>query len=305
MRLDSIERLDWTDIYNDIGRWLDDYRRSPSSGSIWTSQEAEDSGFGTLTYEELTQLSFEELFEIPFVATLVIGRAIAMSSLQRSAQLLDDAIVVLFDQSVSREAPQILVRSALEGLAICWWLIDPSLQHDERLRRTNLQLFRSLGYLGRLSRSAPRVEDRPRASDVTSKLQRDLVDQASTLGWKCDDGKTPNVRRWKDEIPGYESLVERLITLEEPNGSVHIDGRFVYGMLSGQAHSDFIHIVLGVTGSANFRHNAMIFLGNAIYQFFRCLLSLSHVMGWNDHAIPEWFSPILLYFSGVREAGAD
>lgn len=282
-------RLNFDNAYLGIRNWLEDYRRAPSEDSLWALQEAQD------TNEQ--PLWADGSFDGPFVANIHLARMAAMTSLKQSSELLRDATTIFNVDSISQQSAMILVRSALEASATCSWLIDPQLTREERLRRSNLHIFKSATHLlnsapSRSSNYTP-PDGRPRATDVAKQLQRDLVEQAKQHKWTCSNGNPPSLRCWKKEVPGFESLVKRSLSIRDEDGTVHLDGTFIYGILSGHVHSDLFHTVMSSTDLETFKHHPVAFLAAALQNFGHILLDLADVMGWQDHSIPDWFAPIV------------
>ena len=185
-----LDGLHWSETYNVIAAWLQDYRRPPATNSVWESHERHDASESGQTGQ---------------VTTIRLTRMFAMRSLARSSALLKDATITLSTDEVSPESSLILIRCALEAAAVCRWLTLPSLERDERLRRTNIYLFHTLVQIASMlpkdSPPASSGDDDPYGAMFARQRQNELLEEATKRGWTLGNGKPPRLRSWKHEFP--------------------------------------------------------------------------------------------------------
>ena len=281
------DELHWGDTYHVLRHWAENYNRESGLESIWMGQEAADE-------RDLAA-------SLPDYTTISQSRRIAMGSLMRSSELLKDATIVLFTESVSEVASQILTRSAYEAMSICWWLIQPELSRDERLRRTSIYKYQSIS---RGAALAPRDDgDLSEGESTVDNLelvkvvQDSLLSEARIRGWSLANGKPPSHKGWNGEFPGFTRLVVECSQEDDDDYSMDgSKGRFMYGMLSGQVHNDFLQVLMTSQDRESLQHLTRVFLASALQRFGRIHMSIAEVMGWDDHSLDDWFAPIFDYF---------
>ena len=111
-----------------------------------------------------------------------------------------------------RWSPLALTRSLVEASADCIWLIDPALDLETRLRRTNQMLVRACGEMLLMMPGDQEITPRFVSIDpivrATSLEVRDAALRwAIAQGWTCANGKEITRARWIGEIPSHKELV--------------------------------------------------------------------------------------------------
>ena len=139
-----------------------------------------------------------------------------------------------------------LTRSLIEASVECLWLVEPTLDVDTRLRRTNQMLVRAGHEMARMlpdpEDSTPRlVSIDPKARAVSLEVRDAALEWAKAQGWTCHSGRAITRNRWVAEIPGRKELVA-LAAEGAPTF-----GQDVYSMLSGATHSQPLLMALAIS----------------------------------------------------------
>ena len=185
-----------------------------------------------------------------------------------------------------------LTRSLIEASAECYWLVDPELDLDTRLRRTNQILVRGCHEILRMvpdgqdsGRRFMSVDPAVRATclDVGEAALQWAIEQ----GWKCNSGKSITRNRWIAEIPGHKEAVA-LAGQGEP-----AYWKDVYSVLSGATHSRPFLMAFAISEEPEVlfkRALTVLDIGLSVYT--KTLHAYSSLMGWDDHELDSWFEPV-------------
>lgn len=196
-----------------------------------------------------------------------------------------------------------LTRALIEASADCLWLVDPALNLETRLRRTNQMFVRSCHEILRLlpdpRETTPRfISISPVARERETVLEaRDAaVKWAQEQGWKCGDNKTITCRCWIREIPSKTDLVA-LATKEHS-----INGKDLYSFLSGASHSQHGLMALSLSVEPNsLLDQALTLLDIGIFLYTDALRQFAENMGWQDHDVDKWFAPVHQALQHIRD----
>ena len=185
-----------------------------------------------------------------------------------------------------------LTRSLIEASVACLWLVDPAINLDTRLRRTNQMFVRASDEMLRLlpgeGETTPRfLSIDPIAKATCLKARDDALKWAIAQGWTCSNGKSITRKRWIMEIPSHKELVA-FVARESPEY-----WKDVYGMLSGAAHSQPLLMTLSISEEPDvLLGRALMVLDIGISFYTRALRNFAEFMGWSDHDIDSWFGPV-------------
>ena len=202
------------------------------------------------------------------------------------------AAAVLDTGSAVRWTSLALTRSLMEASAECLWLVDPTLDLDARLRRTNQMLLRDcvelLEILPVCQGTTPRLLSiDPKARAICEKAKDGALKWARAQGWKSSSGKNIKLRGWTAEIPSKKNLV----ALAGHGDPSYWDD--VYRFLSGAIHSQASLMSLVVSDEPDdFFDRALMMLDNGLFFYTHALRKYAEFMGWRDHDLDNWFGPV-------------
>ena len=194
--------------------------------------------------------------------------------------------------AVVRWSSLALTRSLIEASAECSWLVDAALDLDTRLRRTNQMLVRECHQMIRILPDAEETTPRlisvdPIAKATCLRVRDAALQWARAQGWQCRNGKTITRARWVGEMPGYRESVA-LASAGSPDY-----WNDVYSMLSGATHSQSSLMVLSLREDPGmFLERALMMLDIGVSFYTSTLKTYADFMGWDDHDIDNWFSPV-------------
>ena len=266
---------------------FDDCNRKAESQSIY-SRQAE-------AFEE----SYAEVDN--HKTTLVYTENLAKNLVHGGLDYLKGATAATLDTgSVARWSSLSLTRSLIEASADCLWLIDPNLDLDTRVRRTNQMFARSCDEMLRILPDRHATTSRFLSIDPTAKAEclkaRDsALNWAKAQGWVCANGKAITRKTWIGEIPSHKAMVA-IAAEEEPDFWMD-----VYSMLSGATHSQPLLMTLSLRDEPDAHlDRALMVLDIGISFYTDALRQLADFMGWHDHDIGEWFAPVHLAIQHIR-----
>ena len=193
-----------------------------------------------------------------------------------------------------------LTRSLVEASAQCTWLIDPDLDLEARLRRTNQMFVRAchemLNLLPDGQETTPRfLSIDPTVKEHSLKGRDDALEWARAQGWTCRNGKTITQKRWTGEIPSHKEAVALAAqgAVELASQGTPAYWKDVYGMLSGATHSQPLLFALSMRdGPDTFLDRALMVLDFGVAFYKQALRQFARFMGWNDHDVDSWFGPV-------------
>ncbi len=185
-----------------------------------------------------------------------------------------------------------LTRSLIEASAACYWLVEPGLDLDTRLRRTNQMLVRGcheiLNVLPDDQGSYRRfMTVDPAVRETCLEVRDTALQWAIAQGWKCQNGKSINRSRWISEIPGHKEAVV-LAGQGEP-----VYWKDVYSVLSGATHSQPFLMAFSISEEPEvLLKRALTVLDIGLSVYMKTLHAYSSLMGWDDHELDSWFEPV-------------
>ena len=225
--------------------------------------------------------------------TLIYTNNFAKSLVHSALDHLKAATSAALDTgSTVRWSSLALTRSLIEASVECLWLVEPTLDVDTRLRRTNQMLVRAGHEMARMlpdpEDSTPRlVSIDPKARAVSLEVRDAALEWAKVQGWTCQGGRAITRSRWVAEIPGRRELVA-LAAEGAPTF-----GQDVYSMLSGATHSQPLLMALAISEDAEtLFERALKFLDIGLSFYTQALHAYAELMGWSDHDIDGWFAPV-------------
>ena len=266
---------------------FDDCNRDAESESV-CSQQAK-------AYEE----SYAEVDN--HQTTLVHTQNLAKNLVHGGLDYLKSATAATLNTgSLARWSALSLTRSLIEASADCLWLVDPKLDLDTRVRRTNQMFVRSCDEMLRMLPDRQSTTSRflsidPVAKTVCLKARDSALEWAKAQGWACANGKAITRKTWIGEIPSHKAMVA-LAAEGEPDYWMD-----VYSMLSGATHSQPLLMTLSL-GDEPETHldRALMVLDIGISFYTDALRQLAEFMGWRDHDIDKWFAPVHLAIQHIR-----
>ena len=193
-----------------------------------------------------------------------------------------------------------LTRSLFEASADCLWLVDPGLDLNTRLRRTNQMFFRACSEMARILPDPQEKASRFLSVDPTARVEclkakESSLKWARAQGWSCTSGKYITPGRWIGEIPSHTKMV----ALVGQGESGYWED--VYRMLSGVTHSQPLLMTLSLNDRPDSDlDRALMVLDMGISFYCRALIRFAEFMGWNDHDIEHWFLPVHLAIQHIR-----
>ena len=202
------------------------------------------------------------------------------------------AAAVLDTGSAVRWSSPALTRSLMEASAECLWLVDPALDLDTRLRRTNQIFLRDCVELleilpVRKGTTSRLISIDPKAREICEKGKDSALKWAKAQGWKNSRGKNFSLRGWTNEIPSKRKLVALA-----GQGDLSYWGD-VYSFLSGVIHSQSSLMALSISDEPDsFFDRALMVLDIGISYYTNTLRQYAEFMGWSDHDIDNWFGPV-------------
>ena len=266
---------------------FDDCNRDAESESVY-SQQAK-------AYEEI----YAEVDD--HQTTLVHTQNLAKNLVHGGLDYLKSATAATLNTgSVARWSALSLTRSLIEASADCLWLVDPKLNLDTRVRRTNQMFVRSCDEMLRMLPDRESTTSRflsidPAAKTVCLKARDSALEWAKAQGWACANGKAITRKTWIGEIPSHKAMVA-LAAEGEPDYWMD-----VYSMLSGATHSQPLLMTLSL-GDEPDTHldRALMVLDIGVSFYTDALRRLAEFMGWRDHDIDKWFAPVHLAIQHIR-----
>ena len=233
--------------------------------------------------------------------TLVHTESIAKNLIHGGLDYLKGAADATLDTgSAVRWTGLSLTRSLFEASADCLWLVDPSLDLDTRLRRTNQMFFRACSEMARIlpdpqERASRFLSIDPTARAECLKAKEPSLKWARAQGWSCTSGKDISPQRWIGEIPSHTEMV----ALVGQGESGYWED--VYRMLSGVTHSQPLLMTLSLNDRPDsYLDRALMVLDMGISFYCKALIRFAEFMGWNDHDIDNWFLPVHLAIQHIR-----
>ena len=225
----------------------------------------------------------------------------AKSLMHSGLDYLKGAINAVLDTgSDVRWSSLALTRSLIEASTQCHWLVDPAIDLDTRLRRTNQMFARAcdeaLQILPDESDSASRLlQVDPRAYGAALNRRDAALHWAQSQGWRCSNGEEISRSRWIGEIPSKKTLVALAAEGEAEYW------RDVYGMLSGATHSTPALMLLALRDEPQaFLDRALLVLDIGVLFYTRAFKSYADFMGWNNHELDKWFAPVHATLQHIR-----
>ena len=233
--------------------------------------------------------------------TLVHTQGLAKNLVHGGLDYLKSATAATLNTgSVARWSALSLTRSLIEASADCLWLVEPNLDLDTRVRRTNQMFVRSCDEMLRMLPDRQATTSRFLSIDPAVKVEcqraRDsALNWAKAQGWACANGKTITRKTWIGEIPSHKAMVA-LAAEGEPDYWMD-----VYSILSGATHSQPLLMTLSL-GDEPETHldRALMVLDIGISFYTDALRQLAEFMGWRDHDIDKWFAPVHLAIQHIR-----
>jgi len=200
---------------------------------------------------------------------------------------------VLDTGAALRWVPLALTRSLIESSAECLWVVDPSLDLETRLRRTNQLFLRDCVEFLEILPVSKQTMSRLLTIDSSARAECErakagALKWARVQGWKTSNGKAIRLRAWVSEIPSKKKLVALA-----GQGEPHSYWEDVYGMLSGVIHSQSLLMALAISDRPDsLLKRALYMLDIGISFFTHSLRQYADFMGWRDHDIDNWFGPV-------------
>ena len=223
--------------------------------------------------------------------TIVYTESFAANFTHSGLDYLKGAVAAVLDTgSAVRWSSLALTRSLIEASATCSWLVDPELDLDTRLRRTNQMLVRDCKEILRIlpdgTETTPRlVSVDPILKAECEKVRDAALQWARAQGWKCGKDKEISLRRWIGEIPSHTEAVALAGQGQSPGYWVDL-----YSMLSGVTHSQTpLMLLANKDESDSFFDRALMVLEIGISFYTHALRQYAEFMGWHDHDIDGWF----------------
>lgn len=138
-----------------------------------------------------------------------------------------------------------LARASIEASSLAFWLCEPDIGADERLRRCNQLQVRSFNnaYKNEMVnlRIEPDLSEHKRRASQYQHSRDQALEWAHNRGWtgrsRKSQGQRPTMKQWIGEIPSKTELLGRIT---EAVGHGVFPGKSVYMSLSGTAHSDHL-----------------------------------------------------------------
>ena len=270
-----------------ISNCFDDGNREAEPGSVYSRQAEECKA----SYDEVDSHKTTLYFTEHFAKILIHGGLGYLRSALDAT--LDTGFVSLWPS-------QSLIRSLIEASADCLWLVDPKLDLETRLRRTNQAFVRYCDEMIHMMPDRKQVTSRFISVDSVAKAEvlkrRDsALKWAKAQGWTCANGKPINRGRWIGEIPRRKDMVA-LTAQGEPDY-----WKDVYSTLSAATHSQPLLMVLSIEDDPDSHLDRALMLLDIGISFYKdALQQLAEFMGWDDHEIEKWFAPVHLAIQHIR-----
>ena len=183
-----------------------------------------------------------------FDVTSMLTVQALLESYSRSAMAQARAAAVLMDSDRSPGSVisiAALSRMSCEASGTAFWLSDPEIRWDERLKRCNQLQFKAIAdALGSSEKFAKEVS----TSWIEGKLAEyrdemtELVNFAKQHEWH-HDGRAPSGSSWSNEIPTSTQLMRDMMTYSGESAAV---GQMLYSLGSGTVHSNPILVDLAL-----------------------------------------------------------
>lgn len=269
--------LNWA--IEQVANCFDNCNRDPEPGSIWAQQIQESEHAYRVLDDHKT--------------TLIHGKSFAAALVHGGLDYLKGATYTMLQTgSRLRWSSLALIRSLIEASAQCLWLMDTSLDVHQRLKHINQHLVRTTDEMVRMlpdpqAPSDTLIQIDPKARAVALETRDKALAWARAQGWKCSNGKDITLYRWKQEVPGYKESVERAAVAKPSHGGS------LYSVLSATAHCQPGMIMLSLNEEPDVvleRTSKLLRMGVDFY--VRALHEYAEVMGWDDHDVSGWFTPI-------------
>ena len=201
-----------------------------------------------------------------------------------------------------------LTRSLIEASVECFWLADPALDLETRLRRTNQMFVKSCHDMLRILPDDNETNHRllsvdPKARAVCLEGRDAALKWAVAQGWSCDNGKPITLNRWIGAVPAYREAVVLMAQAAPLLASVGGPDYWkdMYSMLSGATHSQPGLVALSLRDEPDaFLDRALMILGLGLTFYTEALKRYADFMGWHDSEIDNWFGPVHATLEHIR-----
>ena len=282
-----ILRTALNEAVNSTIEFFDSFNRQAEPGSLYLQQVADcDARYNTVANHKTT-----------LVHTNNFARSLIRSSFDHLAAATNAA---LDTGPVIRWSSLALTRSLIEASAGCLWLVDPDLDLETRLRRTNQMLVRSCHEMAHMlpdsNDEIPRlISVEPRLKSTCLEVRDSALKWAVGQGWNCNNGKSITRARWIGAIPSQTEIV----TLASKGGPEY--SRDLYSMLSGAVHSQPALMVLAISDEPDIVFDRAISMLDVGISFLtNTLQRYAAFMGLGDHNIDDWFGPVHATIQHIR-----
>ena len=182
-----------------------------------------------------------------------------------------------------------LSRISCEATGVAFWLSDPDLGWEDRLKRCNQLQFKLIEEALRGSTGFGSLFPTPwieKALEDGRGYRTKVIDWAKLRRWDYKD-KSPSRSNWAKEIPKFTQMMRDLV---ESSDEPAVLGQMLYSVGSGVVHSNpiLVNRALNELTPVAARWSAALRIKTAL----RChLLLADRITNWTDwEAEPDWFS---------------
>ena len=131
-----------------------------------------------------------------------------------------------------------LSRISCEASGVAFWLSDPDLGWEGRLKRCNkLQFKMNKSAMKGLNEFYDLVQTTWVSGRVESYQDEitEVLEWANRRGWSDHQGNPPSRKNWTEDIPSFTHLMRELV---ESSGEPGVLGQIIYSVSSGVTHSN-------------------------------------------------------------------
>ena len=181
-----------------------------------------------------------------------------------------------------------LSRISCEASGFAFWLSDPDIGWNIRLKRCNQLQFRMIEEALRGSKG---ISDLFQTSWVESRTQDYRAERNAVIEWAKQrnwdsQGKAPSFSNWSEDIPSLTQLSRDLV---ESSGEPAAIGQMLYSMGSGAVHSNPILVdraLYEITPIAR-QYSAVLKIKMALRCYHLLRVRIEEWTGWESET--EWF----------------
>ena len=184
-----------------------------------------------------------------------------------------------------------LSRISCEASGFAFWLSDPDIGWNGRLKRCNQLQFLMIEETLRGSRGFTDLFPTPWVQKRTEELRAErsaVIEWAKQRIWDSQ-GKPPSFSNWSDDVPSLTQLMRDLV---ESSGEPAAMGQMLYSVGSGAVHSNPILVdraVYEITPIAR-QYSAVLKIKTALRCYHLLRMRIEEWTGWASET--EWFNTV-------------